>query len=262
MELLSLPKTLTSTKIFPDLFENDETIFYHGTSEIYSNHIEEFGLFPNHKPMTQHFYSLYYLADKVFTFTTGNDNDFGEFNKVFKGAFEYFKDFTRISFSAVSYSAAFYSTGLLAGGQGLRHLENLKTELSKIDYVLLGNAYIQISEKQKYYYETINDEIEKIRNSNGVVYAFKFDQSDIKHLWYDKHSYHSVLLSVNHIHPSKIVGKMIIQNGINLDQKLIEESHNRTLELSNHSQTNSFIRKIIYNNLDRIDIHEYFNLSI
>jgi hypothetical protein len=262
MQLLSIPKTLTSIKIFPDLYEDDEKVFYHGTSEIYSNQIEQFGLFPNHKPLTPHFYSLYTFADKVFAFTSDNDNDFGAFNSAFRDAFQYFKDFTRISFSAVSFSAAYYSTGKMAGGQGLRHLVNLKNELSKLNFGLLDNAYINISESQKHYYETVNNEINNIKNSNGVVYAFKFESTDIIHLSYDKHSYHSVLLSVNHVHPSKIIAKMIIPSGLKLDPNLIEESHNKTLALSNTPDINKFIREIIFNNLDRTDINDYFNATV
>lgn len=258
MQLVSLPSHLTSIKIFSDFYENDDSVFYHGTSAIYSNQIEQFGLFPNYKPLTQHFYSLLCFADKIFTFTIDNDN-FGTFNEVFKEASIYFKDFTRISFSVVSFSAAYYSTDNMVGGQGLRHLVNLKTELSKIDFSLLYNAYINISQVQKYYYETVNEEINRIKGGDGVVYAFKFDQSDKMHLSYDKHCYHSVLLSVNHVHPSKILAKMVIPNGLNLDQKLIDESFIKTLEISNNPNTNLFIKDIIHSNIERIDINDYFN---
>jgi len=258
MQIISLPKKITDLKIFPDAFENNENIFYHGTSAIYSNQIEEFGLFPNHKPLTQYFYYLYELADKIYTFTDGN-NDFETFNKVFTDAFQYFKDFTRISFSAISISAAHYSVGKMAGGQGLRHLVNLKTELDRINYALLENANINISENHIYHYENINNEIDKIKKSNGVVYAFEFDNSDKIHLSYNNHSYHSVLLSLNHIHPSKIVGKIMIPNTLKLDQNLIEEGNKKSLELNNIVNTTSFIREIIFQNMERNNIHDYFN---
>jgi hypothetical protein len=259
MELISIPASLTSTRIFPDLYENDESVFYHGTSEIYSNQIEQFGLFPNHKPITTHFYSLFNFAQKVYTFTSENDNDFSTFNNSFKDARGYFNEFTRISFSAISYSAAFYSIGTMAGGQCLRHLIKIKTELSKINFSLLEYAYINISEFEKHNYETIIAEIEKIRSSNGVVYAFRFDSNDKTHLSYEKHTYHSVLLSCSHIFPSKIVAKMIIPNGIQLNQTLIDESHNKTMDLSHLSHTTPFIRDLIFYNLERNDIKSYFN---
>lgn len=258
MEIHQLPIELTSIKIFPDKFENDNSIFFHGTSEIYSYQIENFGLFPNHKPLTQHFYSLFNIADKVYTFTQGNNNDFQNFNIAFRDAFDYFKDFTRISFSAVSLSAAYYSTGAMSGGQGLRHLINIKTELSRINFSLLTNSIINISEVEKHFYETVDQEISNIKNSNGVVYAFKFDNHDLKQLSYDKHVYHSVLLSINHVPPSKIVAKITITNTLLIHADLIKEANDKTLELSHLQTSNNFIREIISNNLERIDVSDYF----
>ena len=251
MRVIPLPSNLTRIKIFTENFENDETVFYHGSSSIYSNQIEQFGLFPNHKILTQHFYSIFNFAYKVYCFTASKDNDFGTFNKVFKAASEYFNSFMRISFSAVSYSAAYYSTGEMAGGQGLRHLVNLKNELEKIDFTLLKNCSINISETQLHYYKNINADIYNIRNSDGVVYAIKFEQSDIIHLSYEEHSCHSVLFSVNHIQPAKIVAKIVIPFGINLDRALIDISNEKTLELSQPTNTTKFIRDIIFSNLER-----------
>jgi hypothetical protein len=258
MKIYLLPTELNSIKIFPDIYENDDTVFYHGTSELYSHQIENFGLFPNHKPLTQHFYSLYKIADKVFTFTQDNNTDFGSFNTAFRDAFEYFKDFTRISFSAISLSAAYYSIGAMAGGQGLRHLLNIKTELNKLDFSLLANSVINISEAEKHFYETVDQEINNIKNSNGVVYAFKFNFQDLNKLSYDQHVYHSVLLSIDHVPPSKIVAKVVIPNTSIIQQDLIKEANNKTLELSYPMKSNDFIRKIISNNLERIDSSDFF----
>jgi len=253
MELIETIKRFDSERIFPDAIENNEFIFYHGTSEFYSNEIEEYGLYPNTKAITNYFYDIIDIAEKIYTHTYGND-EFFDFNNNVRSAIEYFRDFTRISLIGVSICAADYAIGSTAGGQGLRHLRTLKQIISSFNFSQLPNTDFYISEKQTRLFN-IENIFNIIKNSNGVVYAFKFDNNDIENLYYDNHGVHSVLLSTKHITAHKLVAKMIIPNNIVISNEILKIGNNKTKSLYNLNPA-TFIGRIIQNNIERYPIEE------
>lgn len=256
MKKIKIPKLINSIYIFPQEFEDDETIFYHGTSEIYSSDIEQNGFFPNHKPLTPYFHSLFELADRIFTFTY-EKNEFESFNKALIAAFAYFKDFTRTSFSAISFSAAFYAIGDLAGGQGLRHLINVKRELSNLDPEALHDLYVYTSDSEIHHFTSLDEKINEIKKSDGVVYAVKFEEKDLIHISYANHSYHSVLLSSGNISPQRIVAKMVVPSKMILGEDLAKKANDQTNTLGTGLGSTSFLRKIISTNIPRMNFTDF-----
>ena len=256
MKLIETPTVFSTTRVFPSEFEDDPSIFYHGTSELYSSLIESFGLFPNKKPVTEFFYELFSISEKLHFLTT-KEHEFSDFNKTFLDVAGYFRDFTRMSFSAISVCAAGYSIGKTAGGQGLRNLKELYKAILNIDPKLLNGYYLPLTENQSYYLTTLRSEFERISHANGIVYAIKFDSNDFVNLDYCNHGHHSVLLTNNHVPPTKFVGKMVIPLDTNIPQTLLDTGNSETIELENYSETNPFIREILEGNklnLSLIDI--------
>jgi hypothetical protein len=258
MKILDFPQKISSIRLFSDEYESDGTIFYHGTNAIYSSQIEQFGLFPNHKPLTNYFYNIYNIADLIYSFSNENKNYF-DFNQTVIQAFSYFKDFMRISFSAVSICAADYSIGNNSGGQGLRHLLNLKEAITNLDFSKLDNCSLDISDIEKRHFVELNGAIEKLKNSNGVIYTIKFDSTDIIDLSYCNHCFHSVLLCTKHVAPSKFVAKMIIPKNAQIPRTLIDLGNKETIELVNYNKSTPFIRQVQEANFKRNDIRKVIN---
>lgn len=252
METILIPNPITSIEIFSSKYENDECVFFHGTSSLYSNHIEKFGLMPNHKALSNHYYRIHQLAEKIFFFTN-NKLQFSEFNTAVKDSMGYLKVFTRISFSAVSLCAAKYSFGETSGGQGLRHLRNLINTISVFDFNSLENAEILISESEKYHFIETKNLIANLKNVDGVVYAFKFEPKDIINLHYETHVGHNVLLTIDHVIPEKIVAKMMIPNTTVFSDELIKAANDKTQKLGIRAYSTEYIKKIIQSNSERID---------
>jgi hypothetical protein len=250
-----LPANINSINLFPDYIENDHTIFYHGTNELFSNQIESFGFSPSFRPLTNYFFEIYEIAEKLSVFTAGNE-EFQNFNFAQRDAYEYLKAFTRISFSAVSICAADYSIGITSGGQGLRHLTNLKREISSLNYAALPNMVCDISDRQKWYLKNIDNQLIQLKQSNGVVYAVQFDSNDLVNLSYDNHPRHGVLFNCNHVPPVKIVGKMIIPQNLNLPQTAVNEGDQHTKDLLLPQHCTQFLRNIIDKNRARNDIRD------
>ena len=253
METLKTIEGITAIELFTDQYENDENVFFHGTNSFYSQHIEKYGLIPNHKALSNYYYTIQDLADKILLFTQ-NETQFSEFNEIVRNSAAYIKSFTRISFSAVSLCAAKYSFGETAGGQGLRHLRKIINILSKLDYSLIKDAVLQVSDSEKYHFTTVQKLIEKLLKSDGVVYAIRFEENDIPSLYYNKHVGHSVLLTNKHVIPERIVAKMLIPNTTVFNPDLVKTANEKTDRLIIPAYSTSFLRKVIQINADRIDI--------
>ena len=255
MEIIQAPNTFDSIKLFPDELEDDEHIFYHGTNEFYSNEIESYGLFPNHKPLTGYFYEIFNLAAHLRDFTSNND-DFKAFNLEVNSVEGFYKDFTRISFSSVSICAANYSIGTTSGGQGLRKLKELKQAIIELDYSKLTTMCLDISDIQMECLKNLENILNTITLCNGVVYAFKIQNSDIKNLNYSNHCIHSVLLSKNHIKPDRLIAKMVIPLSTIIDPCIIKDGNTKTIQLGQNTSPTSFIGQIIDLNRERHNIKE------
>lgn len=254
MDTIETPIEFDSLQLFPDCIEQNEYIFYHGTNSVYAEQIEKFGLFPNHKPLTEFFSVLIQIADDLIV-TTADNLSFSSFNKIYYDVKTYFTEFTRVSFTKVSICGANYSIGRTSGGQGIRHIINLKNEIQKIDF---SGLYIRISESQKHYLLNIDSEIQKLQSSDGVVYAFKLNESDIYSLEYAIHSCHAVLLTTKHIEPSNIVAKIIVPNNAVISAELANQGNALTLNLYNATPS-SFIGRIIQNSKKRIELEDVYN---
>lgn len=173
-----------------------------------------------------------------------------------RDAYEYLSAFTRISFSATSICAADYSIGKTSGGQGLRHLTNLQREIKNLNYAALPNMVCDISDRQKWYLQNIENQLSQLKHSNGVVYAVQFEGNDLVNLSYDIHPRHGVLFNCNHVPPSKIVGKMVIPQNLNFPQSIIDDGDQHTKDLILPQYCTQFLQNVIEKNRARNDIRE------
>jgi hypothetical protein len=250
-----LPPNINSINLFPQDIENDHSIFYHGTNELFSNQIESFGFSPSFRPLTNYFLEIYEIAEKLSGFTADNEA-FHDFNTAQRDAYEYLIGFSRISFSAVSICAAEYSIGNTSGGQGLRHLQNLIREISSLNYAALPNMFYDISDRQKWYLKNVDAQLNQLTQRDGVVYAVQFDNNDFSNLTYEKHPKHAVLFNCNHVPPVKIVGKMIIPQNLNLPQIILNEGDQHKKDLLSPQHCTKFLQKVIDSNRARNDIRD------
>lgn len=248
MEIITLSGVPTSINLFPPLYENDETVFYHGTSELYSTDIENYGLKTEYKPLASLFDSLLGIGREIYKLTKGKD-EYKEFNTAFTDSCSYFTNANkRLSFSPSSYLAAEYSIGK-PGGQGLKNLYKLAEELNRLNFETLDGELNLISQIQECCFK-IDNESQKFKNSDGVVYACKFEPNDQQYLLYHDHGNFGVLLSNYWVHPSQIVAKLIIGSDPNFfSDELLVESRSKTLKLCNENTTTPFLRDIITANL-------------
>ena len=202
-------------EIFPNDIWQDPNVVFHGTSEYHSQEIERNGFIPATAPFdlndARELVRVLQLPEVIqfdrpqaFGMTvsrTLNSYIFGIENNDF-----------RLSFAYLSYLCVFFSTGQSKGGQTFGNVREAKS--------IIRQAIQANPDVERMITEPINrlfDLETNVANANGVVYAVRLEApfNGITEEYGNIHS--TVAISANNI-----IGKVILPNGINVNEFTIE----------------------------------------
>lgn len=210
-------------EVFPEEVFSNKYIVFHGTSNYYSDKIQENGFERGYCPFNKNGVSkLVNLSENPEFKNYDPKNIAGSLRN-------YLNSNMRLSFTSLSGAAIDFATGISKGGQIIGKIRNVQDILNK---VVKENP-----ESDNIIDHSIRDLFslcDKIGNDSGVIYAVKLP-NNLNGITHEN----LVIYSVNSIPATSIVGKVILPNEI-------IEINRKSLTKQNKQKLTNGIGKILY----------------